>query len=101
MAINNFEINSTYPSQQPESHTGKLILVLVILALAGFLYYTFKMNNKEVPPAPQPVVETQQEVVPEPAPVLEEISIDDLSANINAAFESDASDLSAIDAEFK
>ncbi len=94
MVINNYEINSTYPSQQPENHLGKVILIVVILGVAGFLYFSFGQKKVEAPVVEQPKIE-------EPAPAPEEVSLDDLDASINASLESDTSDMDAIDVEFK
>lgn len=97
MVINNYEINSTYPSQQPESHLGKIVLIVIILGVAGFLYFSFGKNNVEVP-----VQQPQKTEEPVPAKqTVPEVSIDDLSASVNATLESDTSDMNAIDVEFK
>ena len=99
MVINNYEINSTYPNQQPESHLGKVILIIVILGVAGFLYFSFGQKKAEAPVQQPKVEETQPATNTAPAP--EEVSLDDLSASVSAALESDTSDMDAIDVEFK
>lgn len=98
MVINNYEINSTYPSQQPESHLGKVVLIVIILGVAGFLYFSFGQKKVEAP-VQQPVQETLP--APEAAPAPQEVSLDDLSASVIQALESDTSDMDAIDVEFK
>jgi len=95
MVINNYEINSAYQGPQPESHSTRVLVIIIILAVAGFLYYSYSGKKVEAPvEQPAPVVETK----PEPVEV---ISVDDLDADISAVLQSDDSDMNAISAEFK
>jgi hypothetical protein len=100
MPQNNFEINSTYPSQTPKSRSGGKLLITAFIVIVLLIAYSALRSGKTVE---APVEQAQVASTTESATPADNTSIDDLDASISAALQTsnDNADINAIQKEFK